>query len=85
MFTTVISVSPYSGYLNDLWKYEGGQWTWMSGSNQTYQNGTYGQLGIANSSNIPGSRQSAVSWIDSNNTLWLFGGEGNDATTVGGQ
>ena len=21
------------GYLNDLWKYSGGQWTWMGGSN----------------------------------------------------
>ncbi|MGB8989357.1 MAG: hypothetical protein WCC37_22355, partial [Candidatus Sulfotelmatobacter sp.] len=30
------------GYLNDLWKYSGGEWTWIGGSNLTNQSGTYG-------------------------------------------
>ena len=34
-----------SGYLNDLWKYSAGQWTWMGGSNVVNQQGTYGTQG----------------------------------------
>ena len=50
------------------------QWTWMSGSNTTGAVGVYGTLGSASASNLPGSRASAVSWTDSNNNFWLFGG-----------
>ena len=53
-------------------------WTWISGSNSDNQNGIYGTKGIASSSNIPGARLGSISWIDSNNNLWLFGGEGYD-------
>ena len=49
-------------------------WTWISGSNTYGQVGIYGTKGIANSSNIPGARSDSISWIDSNNNLWLFGG-----------
>jgi hypothetical protein len=31
--------SPYS-YLNDLWKYSAGEWTWMGGSNISQHHGT---------------------------------------------
>jgi hypothetical protein len=72
------------GWLNDLWKFNGMNWTWISGSDSINQNGTYGTKGIPSSSNIPGARREAVSWTDSNNTLWLFGGYGYDATgTIG--
>jgi N-acetylneuraminic acid mutarotase len=77
------------GYLNDLWKYtpganEGmGQWTWMGGSNTVGrgggQIGVYGTLGVT-SSNIPGGRFGAGSWIDGSGNLWLFGGDGYDST-----
>jgi len=71
-------------YLNDLWKFNGKNWTWISGSNQSNENaGIYGTQGVANSSNIPGARYSAVSWIDSNNIFWLFGGYGYDAVDNG--
>jgi Galactose oxidase, central domain len=71
-----------SGDLNDLWKYNiaSGQWTWVSGSSTVNQNGNYGALNTAASTNVPGARDSAVSWIDSSGNLWLFGGEGNDST-----
>ncbi len=62
------------GLLNDLWKYSAGQWTWMSGSNLLNQPGTYGTLGTAAPSNVPGARQNAVSWSDALGNLWLFGG-----------
>ncbi len=65
-----------SGYLNDLWRFDGTYWTWISGSNTTNQYGDYGIRGIPSPSNIPGGRRYTGSWIDSNNNLWLFGGDG---------
>lgn len=61
-------------YLNDLWEYSGGLWTWISGSNVVDQQGSYGAQGIAATTNVPGSRIEAVSWTDTSGTLWLFGG-----------
>jgi hypothetical protein len=69
-----------SGWLNDLWKFDGEEWVWMSGSNQTKQNGVYGQKGIADSNNIPGGRYGAVSWTDNSGNMWLFGGAGYPAS-----
>lgn len=62
------------GLLNDLWKFSGGQWTWISGSKVTNQNGAYGIEGTASASNVPGGRQTSSSWIDSSGNFWLFGG-----------
>ncbi|MFX1275597.1 MAG: kelch repeat-containing protein [Promethearchaeota archaeon] len=62
------------GYLNDLWKYDGVNWTWMSGSKIADVNGVYGSKGVSDSSNCPGGREGAVSWTDSDDNLWLFGG-----------
>lgn len=67
------------GYLNDLWEYTGGAWNFVSGSSVINQNGNYGTQGTAASKNMPGSRQSAVGWADTNGNLWLFGGEGEDS------
>lgn len=65
---------------NDLWKYNGGQWTWVSGSNAPDTIGVYGTLGQAAPGNAPGARSSAVSWTDKSGNLWLFGGAGGDST-----
>jgi hypothetical protein len=64
------------GWLNDLWKYEPatGLWTWMSGSDTINQAGVYWVKGFAHPLNIPGARESSISWIDSSGNLWLFGG-----------
>jgi hypothetical protein len=70
------------GILNDLWKFSGGEWTWMSGSNLRDQIGTYGTLGTAAASNAPGARTASVTWTDAAGNLWLFGGQGNDSTEV---
>ena len=69
------------GELNDLWKFDPAtlEWTWVSGSNAVSQRGVYGTKGTAASSNVPGARGGAVSWIDSQGRLWLFGGVGNDS------
>ncbi len=68
-----------TGPLNDLWKYSAGEWTWMGGSNTFSQEGTYGTLGTASPTNVPGARTSAVSWTDATGNLWLFGGKGYDS------
>ncbi len=68
------------GNLNDLWKFDGSNWTWVSGSNVISQPGVYGTKGTPSSSNVPGTRNSAVSWTDNAGNLWLFGGFGNDST-----
>jgi hypothetical protein len=67
-------------YLNDLWKYSAGEWTWMSGSNVYGQKGTYGNLGTAPGGNVPGARYQAVGWTDAAGNFWLFGGYGYDST-----
>jgi N-acetylneuraminic acid mutarotase len=77
---------PESGgtdHLNDLWKCDGTNWTWMSGSNATYQNGVYGTKGTSDPANVPGSRNAAVSWTDASGNLWLFGGSGYAASGSG--
>jgi N-acetylneuraminic acid mutarotase len=68
-----------NGYLNDLWKYSNGQWTWMGGSNLANQKGVYGTQGVASASNIPGGREGAIRWTDASGDVWLFGGAGYDA------
>lgn len=44
------------------------------------QPGVYSTLGKAAAGNFPGGRHSASSWTDSSGNLWLFGGEGMDAS-----
>jgi len=65
-----------NGLLNDLWEYStaAGTWTWVSGSNVMNQDGVYGTLGTASSSNVPGGRQASVAWTDTGGNFWLFGG-----------
>jgi Galactose oxidase, central domain/Kelch motif len=72
------------GFLNDLWEYTGGNWVFVSapvpGSSLINQNGVYGTKGTAAAGNTPGGRQTAATWVDAAGNLWLFGGEGEDAT-----
>lgn len=72
--------------LCDLWKYNStsGQWTWVSGQNSIDIGGTYGTKGTGSTSNSPGCRQNASSWIDSSGNLWLFGGNGFDSISSWG-
>lgn len=64
------------GILNDLWKFDGSDWTWVSGSSSINQAGSYGVMNTPAASNVPGARTGASSWIDQNGNLWLFGGRG---------
>jgi hypothetical protein len=71
-------------YLGDLWRYSNSQWTWMSGSSTLNSTGVYGSKGVSSANNRPGSRHSPVSWVDSNGSLWLFGGYGYNSTNTNG-
>jgi N-acetylneuraminic acid mutarotase len=73
------------GYLNDLWKFDGTYWTWVSGSSMTDQHGVYGTKGVPASGNVPGARQYSISWLDQSGNFWLFGGWGFAASGSSGQ
>ena len=70
--------------LSDLWKYSGGQWTWVGGSSSNVGNlnGVYGTKGTGAPANIPGGRQNAVLWVDPSGNVWLFGGFGLDSVAT---
>lgn len=67
------------GALNDLWRFSGGQWTWIAGSSLDTQPGTYGTKGVADANDTPGSRVAAAAWTDASGNFWLFGGNGYDS------
>ena len=56
-----------------------GQWTWVDGSKNVNQTGTYGTEDVPNAANVPGARWFSVSWRDASGNLWLFGGWGYDS------
>lgn len=72
--------------INDLWEFSpaSGTWTWEGGSDlnalSVAAKGVYGIQGIPNPANVPGARDSAAGWADSNGNLWLFGGYGYDSS-----
>ena len=76
-----------SYFFNDLWKFDisANEWGWMGGSATANQPGVYGIPGKAAAGNIPGARDSALSWIDNSGHVWLFGGQGYDSAGVNGQ
>ena len=54
-------------------------WAWISGNDSVNQQGRYGTKGTPDLANIPGARNSCITWIDSSGNLWLFGGSGDDS------
>jgi N-acetylneuraminic acid mutarotase len=70
----------FTGYLNDLWKYNisTNVWTWVNGDDIVNQSGAYGSKGVSSLSNKPGARQYAAGSIDANDNIWLYGGLGFD-------
>jgi len=86
------SAAGATGELNDLWEFNATEktWTWVSGSDtaSVYGGpvtlGVYGTQNVASANNVPGPRDSAVSWMDSSGNLWLFGGTGYTSATTSG-
>ncbi len=59
------------------------EWTWIKGSTIVNSSGTYGTMGSAASTNMPGSREGAISWTDNSGNLWIFGGNGFSSSNYG--
>jgi N-acetylneuraminic acid mutarotase len=75
------------GDLDDLWEFKPStdEWTWMGGSSTSNSAaGVYGALGVPALANIPGARDSATGWTDSQGNFWLFGGNAFDANDYSG-
>lgn len=63
----------------DMWMYDipTNMWTWKHGTNGLNSLATYGTQGVPAPGNVPAARQyGGASWIDNQNNLWLFGGNG---------
>jgi N-acetylneuraminic acid mutarotase len=71
-----------AGSINTLWEFSPstGEWTWINGASTADQAGMTGTLGSPGPGNVPGARDTAISWTDASGHLWLFGGYGFDAT-----
>jgi environmental stress-induced protein Ves len=84
LFGGLVYLSPTNAAdFNDLWEgnYDSSgqwQWNWVGGQDVAGVGGTYGTLGTAASGNLPGARDSHVSWTDASGNFWLFGGHGYD-------
>jgi N-acetylneuraminic acid mutarotase len=74
------------GFLNDLWMYNiaAGKWTFEGGDQTTGQTGVYGLQHDTSATYLPGAREQAVAWTDSNGNFWLFGGSGVSSTGASG-
>jgi Chitobiase/beta-hexosaminidase C-terminal domain len=65
-----------------------GVWTWMGGSDTypllsgagTGRPGVYNTKGATKGSSVPGARVKSGSFTEANGNLWLFGGQGYDAS-----
>ena len=72
--------SGVSEVFDDLWSFDPTTdlWTWVSGSSSPNATGSYGTRGTAASTNQPGARAAAATWVDAAGNLWLLGGYGAD-------
>jgi N-acetylneuraminic acid mutarotase len=63
-------------FLNDLWIYSSGEWTWESGSNIGEVALSCGAPTTPAQAPNPGFRENSISGVDLSGNLWLFGGYG---------
>lgn len=59
-----------------------GQWIWQAGSNMVDPGGSWGTIGVAAPTNIPGGRAAGGTWKDASGAFWLFGGAGWDSNGI---
>jgi N-acetylneuraminic acid mutarotase len=75
-----------AGELNDLWKFDGTNWTWLGGSQTKDPAGNYTAFNTFSSVALPSGRHGSTYYVDPNNpTLFhVVGGKGIDPQGVGG-
>lgn len=79
-------------FLNDLWTFSGGNWTWVGGSALKDPAPVYGAQNTAAAANAPSGRVGAMTWLQTKTvtdpatlatttteTVWLYGGQANTA------
>lgn len=59
--------------MGDLWKFDGKNWIWISGSKQSEEE-PKAKRKFASPSNVVGARCGSAMWIDANGVIWIFGG-----------
>ena len=59
---------------NDLWKFNGVNWTWVAGNNSVNAPAVLGTKGIPDKTNTPAGSRGVIHWTDQNDNLWLFSG-----------
>ena len=79
-----------TGFLDDIWEYQhsSGQWVWWKGISNVNQNTVFATIPIPFAdgapfvNNVVGGRRGAAIWPtpDSQGFIWVFGGEGYDAS-----
>ncbi len=65
------------GWRGDLWRFNPNtlEWTWMKGTQEGNNPGSYGEMGVPSETNSPPSRGFGVAnWTDLEGNLWLYGG-----------
>ena len=70
--------------LNDLWRYDTGANAWTLLRSGNAGQGTYGVQGTGSATTQPGARADAVSWMDTQGRMWLYGGSGFATTATSG-
>lgn len=74
--------SSSNGMLNDLWKLDLDlkQWAFVAGRKTSNHGGVFGPKTEFDPRYVPPSRANSSFWIDQNERLWLFGGQGVEGT-----
>jgi hypothetical protein len=89
------SLAQSTGFLDDIWEYHTtginkGLWTWWKGSSNVNEAGNYPtylpvQYGVPFVNNQPGARRGVALWQqDSQQDVWMFGGQGYDSIGANG-
>jgi len=89
------SLAQSTGFLDDIWEYHTtgtnvGLWTWWKGSSNVNESGNYPtylpvQYGVPFVNNEPGARRGVALWQqDSQDNVWMFGGQGYDSIGANG-
>jgi hypothetical protein len=59
-----------------MWKFNSSslEWTWVSGNLTLDHDGNYGPKNVWSTEYYPASREGAMTWLDSEENIWLYGG-----------
>lgn len=61
-------------YMNDLWKWDGSRWIWLSGYAQFDTHSSYNGIGMRSRANMPGARAGTVGVKSAHGDFIIFGG-----------